>query len=72
MGNAMALAAFCRVHFHLGMRFPVAPAASRDLGMSGMTVGTRDSRMLRHILLELIVHVSVTTRTNERICFFAI
>ena len=72
MGNAMARSAFCCVDFHLWMRFPVAPAASRDLSVSGMTVGTRDRRVLCHILLQLSLHVSMTTSTNERICFLAI
>jgi hypothetical protein len=72
MGNAMAFSAFLCVDFHLGMRFPVAHAASWNIGMRAMAVGTRDRRVLRHILLQLILHVSVTSSANSRFCFLAI
>jgi hypothetical protein len=66
MGDAVTIAAVCGLH-GLGMRLPVAHAASRDLCVTPMAVSACDSRMLGHLLLQQVVYVFMASCANRRL-----
>ena len=63
MGNAVAITTFRGLHA-LGMGLPVAPAAQRNLAVARVTIRTGNRRVLRHLVLQRVIYVAVTTGTD--------